>query len=46
MFTFLFKFDKKPIGLSGFKKNFKINKPELIYNYNYKNPISYPMLLK
>ena len=46
MFTFLFKFDKKPIGLNAFKQEFKKNACSYVYNTNYKNPVSYPILLK
>ena len=46
MFTFLFKNDKKPIGLCAFKKNIKKNMNTYIYNYNYKCPVTYPIFLK
>lgn len=46
MFTFLFKNEKKPIGLCAFKPVFVKNSKNYIYNQNYKNPVIYPILLK
>lgn len=46
IFTFLFKDEKKPIGLCAFKPAFVKNTNNYIYNPNYKNPVIYPILLK